>query len=67
MDIHEYQAKEILAKYGVPIPRGLSRAHLRHWAGDAVSLVTARGAGSQQSPVRLTPSTRPSAFRRCGR
>ncbi|MDQ0472563.1 malate--CoA ligase subunit beta [Labrys wisconsinensis] len=22
MDIHEYQAKEILAKYGVPIPRG---------------------------------------------
>ncbi len=22
MDIHEYQAKEILAKYGVPVPRG---------------------------------------------
>eukprot|EP01037_Dinobryon_pediforme_P037828 gene37828-45515_t len=22
MDIHEYQAKEILAKFGVPIPRG---------------------------------------------
>ena len=22
MDIHEYQAKEILAKFGVPIPKG---------------------------------------------
>ena len=22
MDIHEYQAKELLAKFGVPIPRG---------------------------------------------
>jgi succinyl-CoA synthetase beta subunit len=22
MDIHEYQAKEILAEFGVPIPRG---------------------------------------------
>ena len=22
MDIHEYQAKEILARFGVPIPRG---------------------------------------------
>ena len=47
-------------KNGVPIPRGLSRAHLRQWAGEAVSLVTARGAWSQQSPVQLTPSTRPS-------
>ena len=47
-------------KNGVPIPRGLSRAHLRQWAGEAVSLVTARRAGSQQIPVRLAPSTRPS-------
>ena len=22
MDVHEYQAKELLARYGVPIPRG---------------------------------------------
>ena len=22
MDIHEYQAKEILARFGVPVPRG---------------------------------------------
>ena len=22
MDIHEYQAKELLSKFGVPIPRG---------------------------------------------
>ena len=22
MDIHEYQAKEILAKFGVPVPKG---------------------------------------------
>ena len=22
MDIHEYQAKELLAKFGVPVPRG---------------------------------------------
>ena len=22
MDVHEYQAKELLSKFGVPIPRG---------------------------------------------
>lgn len=43
-------------KNGVPIPRGLSRAHLRHWAREAVEVVSARGAEG----VSLSPSTRSS-------
>jgi hypothetical protein len=49
-------------KNGVPIPRGLSRAHLRQWAGEAVEVVSARRAGSARSAVHLA-STRSSAQR----
>ena len=35
MKIHEYQAKEILAKYGVPVPRGTVAATI----DEAVALI----------------------------
>ena len=35
MDIHEYQAKELLSKFGVPIPRvGLALRVERNFAQD---------------------------------
>jgi hypothetical protein len=44
-------------KNGVPIPRGLSRAHLRRWAGEAVAAVRAGGSAGS---ARLSPMGRPS-------
>jgi peptidoglycan/LPS O-acetylase OafA/YrhL len=44
-------------KDGVPIPRGLSRAHLARWARQRVDAASARGA---EGAARLSPSTRSS-------
>jgi peptidoglycan/LPS O-acetylase OafA/YrhL len=44
-------------KNGVPIPGGLSRAHLRRWAGEAVGAVRASGAAGVAS---LSPAGRSS-------
>jgi peptidoglycan/LPS O-acetylase OafA/YrhL len=46
-------------KNGVPLPRGLSRAHLRSWASEAVETVTAQRSAGAAAPVRLTRSPRP--------
>ncbi len=40
-------------KNGVPIPRGLSRAHLGQWAGEALAAVSARRTGSGVSAGRV--------------
>ena len=44
-------------KNGVPIPRGLSRAHLGRWARETVDAVTAGGAAGA---ARLSPTRRSS-------
>ena len=41
MKIHEYQAKEILARYGVPVPRG----RVIHAPKDAVECAKEIGEG----------------------
>ncbi len=41
MKIHEYQAKEILARYGVPVPRG----HVIHAPKEAVECAKEIGDG----------------------
>ena len=40
MKIHEYQAKEILAKYNVPVPRGILVDHKNQAAEAAKTLGT---------------------------
>lgn len=49
-------------KNGVPIPRGLSRAHLRHWAREAVEAVSARGAEGASLPPSTRSSQQPEAL-----
>ena len=43
MKIHEYQAKEILAKYGVPVPKG-EMANTLEEANDVARKLFAEGA-----------------------
>ena len=42
MKIHEYQAKSILAKYGVPVPQG----HVIFNAADATGVAERLGGGT---------------------
>jgi malate-CoA ligase subunit beta len=67
MDIHEYQAKEILAKFGVPIPRGaLAYSPEQAATAPAKSAVSSscqgpvhtggRGKPAAQSPAARTKS-----------
>ena len=44
MKIHEYQAKEILAKYGVPVPKG-EVANTLEEANDVARKLFAEGSG----------------------
>lgn len=45
MNIHEYQAKAVLAKYGVPVPRG----HVAYTADEAVEAAKKLGGGKMPS------------------
>ena len=44
MNIHEYQAKELLRRYGVPVPDGFRRLDTRR----------SRGSGGQACQARST-------------
>ena len=54
MKIHEYQAKEILAKYGVPVPRG-EVANTPEEANAVARKLFAEGARALSSRRRFMP------------
>ena len=58
MKIHEYQAKEILAKYGVAVPRGEMAATYDE-AVDVAKRLFAGGASGYPAPDRWAKTTAP--------
>ena len=51
MKIHEYQGKEILRRYGVPVPRG----EVAFTADEARAAAERLGGGRSSSKRRFTP------------
>ena len=62
MKIHEYQAKTILAKYGVPVPRG-EVANLLPEAAEAARTLLANGASVLTFAPLVTDSRRNALLR----